>query len=196
MRPSLRLITPAVLAVALGGACTKQPAPSPSPRPRRTRRSARPRGPIRGRPRIPRVAGRPAREGRAAWVPAQRPVARAEPEAVRSRRDRAGADANGLFKVHRIGSRCCSRSRAEMGKDLLLVQEIAQTTLGAGYGGQARATACCAGSGGTTGAAPRRLVRGGRERHDVAGCGRGQAANVIRSSRCSTSRRTVRTARR
>src|SRR6185369_3374758 len=44
----------------------------------------------------------------------------------------------GLFKVHRVGERVLFEiSRRELNKDLLLVQEIAQTTLGAGYGGQA-----------------------------------------------------------
>ena len=43
----------------------------------------------------------------------------------------------GLFKVHRIGERLLFEiPRREMNKDILLVQEIAQTTLGAGYGGQ------------------------------------------------------------
>jgi hypothetical protein len=44
---------------------------------------------------------------------------------------------SGLFKVHRIGERVLFEiPRREMNKDMLLVQEIAQTTLGAGYGGQ------------------------------------------------------------
>jgi len=44
---------------------------------------------------------------------------------------------NGLFKVHRLGDRVLFEiPRREMNKDILLVQEIAQTTLGAGYGGQ------------------------------------------------------------
>jgi hypothetical protein len=44
----------------------------------------------------------------------------------------------GLFKVHRIGSRLLFEiPRDQLDKDQLLVTEIAQTTLGAGYGGQA-----------------------------------------------------------
>src|SRR5689334_22708352 len=44
----------------------------------------------------------------------------------------------GLFKVHRVGERVLFEiPRRELNKDILLVQEIAQTTLGAGYGGQA-----------------------------------------------------------
>src|SRR6185503_3971361 len=43
----------------------------------------------------------------------------------------------GLFKTHRIGERLLFEiPRRELNKDILLVQEIAQTTLGAGYGGQ------------------------------------------------------------
>lgn len=45
---------------------------------------------------------------------------------------------SGLFKVHKIGERVLFEiPRREMDKDILLVQEIAKTTLGAGYGGQA-----------------------------------------------------------
>jgi hypothetical protein len=45
---------------------------------------------------------------------------------------------NGLFKVHKIGERVLFEiPRNQLNKDILLVQEIAQTTLGAGYGGQA-----------------------------------------------------------
>jgi hypothetical protein len=45
---------------------------------------------------------------------------------------------SGLFNVHRVGDRVLFEiPRREMNKDILLVQEIAQTTLGAGYGGQA-----------------------------------------------------------
>jgi hypothetical protein len=45
---------------------------------------------------------------------------------------------NGLFKVHRINNRLLFEvPRKELGKDILLVSEIAKTTLGVGYGGQA-----------------------------------------------------------
>jgi hypothetical protein len=45
---------------------------------------------------------------------------------------------DGLYKVHRIGNRWLFEiPRREMNKDILLVSEIARTTLGAGYGGQA-----------------------------------------------------------
>ena len=45
---------------------------------------------------------------------------------------------NGLFKVHRVGSRLLFEiPRKELNRDQLLVTEIAKTTLGVGYGGQA-----------------------------------------------------------
>jgi len=45
---------------------------------------------------------------------------------------------DGLFKVHRIGDRLLFEiPRSQLNKDILLVQEIAQTALGAGYDGQA-----------------------------------------------------------
>ncbi|MGD8277890.1 MAG: DUF5117 domain-containing protein, partial [Gemmatimonadota bacterium] len=44
----------------------------------------------------------------------------------------------GLFKVHRIGPKLLFEiPRAQLGKDLLLVKEIAKTVEGSGYGGQA-----------------------------------------------------------
>jgi hypothetical protein len=44
----------------------------------------------------------------------------------------------GLFKVHRIGQQLLFEiPRSQLGKDQLLVTEIAQTALGIGYGGQA-----------------------------------------------------------
>jgi hypothetical protein len=44
---------------------------------------------------------------------------------------------DGMFKTHRIGSRLLFEiPRAEMGKDLLLVTQIARNTLGEGYGGE------------------------------------------------------------
>src|SRR5581483_11918329 len=50
----------------------------------------------------------------------------------------AAQSKNGLFKIDKIGERVLFEiPRREMNKDILLVQEIAQTTLGAGYGGQA-----------------------------------------------------------
>ena len=45
---------------------------------------------------------------------------------------------NGLFKVHRINNRLLFEiPRKELNRDQLLVTEIAKTTLGVGYGGQA-----------------------------------------------------------
>ena len=45
---------------------------------------------------------------------------------------------DGLFRTHRIGSKLLYEiPRKEFGKEFLLVSQIARTTLGAGYGGQA-----------------------------------------------------------
>ena len=45
---------------------------------------------------------------------------------------------DGLFKVHRIGPKLMFEiPRSQLNKDILLVSEIAQTTLGVGYGGAA-----------------------------------------------------------
>ncbi|MEP6622587.1 MAG: DUF5117 domain-containing protein, partial [bacterium] len=47
----------------------------------------------------------------------------------------------GLFTVHRVGTRLLFEiPRNQLGKDQLLVTEIAKTALGAGYGGQAIST--------------------------------------------------------
>ena len=44
----------------------------------------------------------------------------------------------GLFKTHRIGSRLLFEiPRDQLGRDQLVVMEIAKTVLGSGYGGQA-----------------------------------------------------------
>ena len=45
---------------------------------------------------------------------------------------------DGLFKVHRIGSRLYYEiPRDQLGRDMLLVTQIAKNTLGEGYGGEA-----------------------------------------------------------
>ena len=136
MRPSLRSLTPALAAIVIGGGCAQQPAPSPSPTPagnaQRTTAAARPDS----------STDTPARQGvggggqggqgggQQQAEPNPRPYARVVTREASTR--------NGLFKVHRIGSRLLFEiPRKELGKDQLLVSEIAKTTLGVGYGGQA-----------------------------------------------------------
>jgi len=123
-----------VVAVIAIGCTTKTPAPTPAPSPA------------------------PA-AGRQAAVPPTNPTPQDSTEAPTGGRggrgggggNAAGGAANplpyarvvtgqaqtkaGLFKVHRVGERVLFEiPRRELNKDILLVQEIAQTTLGAGYG--------------------------------------------------------------
>ena len=154
MRPSSRLRTPAVAAVVLGIACSKQPAPSPAPVP--TQNAAqRPTRNDSGPADTP-AGGRQAGQGAVgAGASAQLPEPNPKPY---SRVVTADAKTrNGLFKVHRVGSRLLFEiPRTELNRDQLLVTEIAKTTLGVGYGGQAlgnrvlrgrsATTACCCGA--------------------------------------------------
>ncbi|MGH7718513.1 MAG: DUF5117 domain-containing protein, partial [Gemmatimonadaceae bacterium] len=67
---------------------------------------------------------------RAGAPPAPRPYARVITRDARTR--------DGLFKTHRLGDRLYYEIPArELNKDLLLVTQIARTTLGQGFGGQA-----------------------------------------------------------
>src|SRR5688572_10706088 len=137
MRPSLRPITPAAAAILIGVACSQQPAPSPAPAPAGNQTAAR--GPARSdsMPGEGPAGARGAQGGQggggAAGQQAEanpRPYARVVPREAITR--------NGLFKVHRINNRLLFEvPRKELGKDILLVSEIAKTTLGVGYGGQA-----------------------------------------------------------
>ncbi len=134
----MRITFSVAAAGLLLGACApaKKPVPAPAPAP-----AARPGGaaPSRGTG-APAPAPAPsdstqepgAGNGRAGGA-AQDPQPRAYNRVVTS----AAQTRNGLFKVHRIGSRLLFEiPRNELNKDQLLVTEIAQTTLGAGYGGQ------------------------------------------------------------
>src|SRR5574338_762964 len=141
MRPSLRLVTPAVAAVVFGSACSRQPAPSPNPAPTPSQNTAQrpapspgdsgPANPTGGR-QFGQGGGGQGGGGANAQLPDPnpRPYARVVTADARTR--------SGLFKVHRIGNRLLFEiPRKELNKDHLLVAEIAKTTLGVGYGGQA-----------------------------------------------------------
>ena len=138
MRLSSRLRASAVAAVVLGVACSKQPAPSPAPVPTQTtaqRPTRNDSGPVEN------PTGRqvglgaqggqgPGGGGQQSPEPNPRPYGRVVTAEARTR--------NGLFKVHRVGSRLLFEiPRTELNRDQLLVTEIAKTTLGVGYGGQA-----------------------------------------------------------
>jgi len=133
MRPSLRVITPATLAIVYGSACSKQPAPSPAPAPSQTTASA---GNAQRPARTDSAAGegllvaRQAGQGQGLAEPNPKPYSRVVTADAKTR--------NGLFKVHRINNRLLFEiPRKELNRDQLLVTEIAKTTLGVGYGGQA-----------------------------------------------------------
>jgi hypothetical protein len=134
MRPSLRPLAPAAAAVLIGVACSKQPAPSPSPTPAQNTAQ---RTPVRSDSTPGENQGGRAGQGGGAGAaggqlaePNPRPYARVVTREANTR--------NGLFKVHRINNRLLFEvPRKELGKDILLVSEIAKTTLGVGYGGQA-----------------------------------------------------------
>jgi hypothetical protein len=127
-----------VVAVIAIGCTTKtpSPAPSPTPAPATGRQAAAPtanpapqdenEAPTGGGGR----GGRGGAGGGNAGAPNPLPYGRVVTAQAQTKA--------GLFKVHRIGERVLFEiPRRELNKDILLVQEIAQTTLGAGYGGQA-----------------------------------------------------------
>ena len=112
---SLTVCALALLAAASGCAtAASEPAPSPA-------------GPRAGAP-VAAPAARPG--GQAAAEPSPQPYDRVVTSEAVTR--------DGLFKVHRIGSKLLFEiPRAQLDKDQLLVTEIAKTVLGSGYGGQA-----------------------------------------------------------
>jgi hypothetical protein len=130
------LSTGAVIALLAVGACApSQPPASPAPQPPAARQNANT-----SRQDPPEAAagedspegGRPA--GRAGGGPAGEPTPQPYARVVTS----AAETRDGLFKVHRVGPRVLFEIPADqLGKDMLLVTEIAQTVLGSGYGGQA-----------------------------------------------------------
>ncbi len=128
-----RILFPLAAAVIVAGCqqtATPAPAPAPTPAPANTPRPATP---------TDSNAPRPQQGGAGAVAGAAggntEPNPRPYNTVVR------GADLKtkaGLFKTHRIGSRVLYEiPRSELNKDLLLVVQIAKTTIGEGYGGQA-----------------------------------------------------------
>src|SRR5688572_19183662 len=138
MRPSLRSFTPAIAAVLVGSACSQQPAPNPAPTPAQNTAQRTPARPD-SAPADPAGGARPGQGGGQGGgqgaggqlaAPNPRPYARVVTREANTR--------NGLFKTHRINNRLLFEiPRKELNKDILLVSEIAKTTLGVGYGGQA-----------------------------------------------------------
>ena len=130
-----------VLAAACRPAAAPKPAPAPAPAPNvGAGRGAGPGAPAPGdttqRPAVPgggaqQPAGAPAGPpGAGLAEPNPRPYSTVVRGDVKTK--------TGLFKAHRIGSRLLFEiPRGELGKDFLLVTQIAKTTVGQGYGGQA-----------------------------------------------------------
>jgi len=123
---------PRVATVALAGltlwSCTRQATPAPTPTPTVERGTVTPPADGGGRGAGGGGGGGGGGTGAAADP---RPYDRVVTRAMRSR--------DGLVKTHRDGARLLFEiPRSVLGKDILLVQQIEQTTLGAGYGGQAQ----------------------------------------------------------
>jgi hypothetical protein len=124
----MRILLSAMAAGVVLTACAPKAKPAPAPAPRPNTTGAAPAGGRAGA--TDSTAQEPG--GRAGQTPDPQP--RAYNRVVTS----AAQTRAGLFKVHRIGSRLLFEiPRDQLNKDQLLVTEIAQTTLGAGYGGQA-----------------------------------------------------------
>ncbi len=141
----LRSFLPLAAALVLAScqpATVQTPAPAPSPTPTAAAGAARPAGapaapgdttrpaPPAGAPGAGAAGALGGLPGGAPAEPNPRPYATVIRGDVKTKA--------GLFKTHRIGSRVLYEiPRGELGKDMLLVSQIAKTTVGAGYGGQA-----------------------------------------------------------
>ncbi len=134
-RFSPRLAAALLVAAACSSAPTPTPAPPPAPTPApasQTPGNAGRRGGGAGAPagEAQAPAGRGGRGGGANAEPNPRPYRRVVTAEAKTRK--------GMFDVHQIGSQYLFEiPRNQLGKDELLVTEIAKTTLGVGYGGQA-----------------------------------------------------------
>lgn len=129
-------IRPTLLAVAVAAAAC-HPAAKPAATPTPTQTAARPGGaptttPPAGGDSTARPAGGTTAPGGAGpnAEPNPRPYARVITNEAKTK--------SGLFKIHRVGARLFFEiPRGELNKDMLITTEIAKTTAGAGYGGQA-----------------------------------------------------------
>jgi len=138
MRTSSALVlgSAAVAAIAIGCTTTQAPAPAPAPPTATAPRQQAPTGPTNPAENPTNQGGGGGRGGRGGAGAAQAGAPNPQPYARVVTRQ--AVTRNGMFKVHTIGDRVLFEiPQREMDKDILLVQEIAQTTLGAGYGGQA-----------------------------------------------------------
>jgi hypothetical protein len=148
MRTRSALVLGGAAAAVLALGCGGSQAPAPSPAPASSSSAGRSSAPAQGTPVTSnnpasesgeQPAGGAGRGGRGGTGGALNALATPLPysRVVTSQ----AQSKSGLFKVHRVGERVLFEiPRDQLDKDILLVQEIAQTTLGAGYGGQAAGT--------------------------------------------------------
>ena len=128
MRQTLPSLAAVISAIALAGACSGGAKPTTSPSPAQS--GPRPNGAMRSDTLPDGQRGAGGAGGGTLGEPNPRPYARVITNDAKTRL--------GLIAVHRLGSKLFFEvPRAELGKDELLVSEIAKTTLGVGYGGQA-----------------------------------------------------------
>src|SRR5262245_8912029 len=150
MRTSTALVLSSAAAaiVAIGCSTTQAPAPASGPRTAATQPATNPQQhqqPTAGVPRTPAdstaepgAGGGGAGRGGRGGAGGGNQAGAANPQPYNRVVTAQAQTKQGLFKTHRIGERLLFElPRRELNKDILLVQEIAQTTLGAGYGGQA-----------------------------------------------------------
>jgi uncharacterized protein DUF4953/uncharacterized protein DUF5117/uncharacterized protein DUF5118 len=123
----------------IAAACSRQTTPSPAtPTPQPTRETAPPTRPAENPDTPPGGGGggggRGGRGGQGGQQDQAEPTPRPYARVVTSE----AVTRAGLFKTHRIGSRLLFEiPKNQLGKDQLVVLEIARTVLGQGYGGQA-----------------------------------------------------------
>jgi hypothetical protein len=141
MRTSSALVlgSAAVAIIAIGCSGTQTPAPTPAPTPTRPAPQSTPTSPTNPdtteNP-APGGGGGGGRGGRGGAGGAAGANGAANPQPYNRVVTAQAQTRSGMFKTHKIGERVLFEiPRRELNKDILLVQEIAQTALGAGYDG-------------------------------------------------------------
>ncbi|HEU4629653.1 MAG TPA: zinc-dependent metalloprotease [Gemmatimonadaceae bacterium] len=123
MTPRTALAAATALALLGATACRSTPTPTPTPAGRNAGNQGG------GQPGA-RAGGDSAAAGGSQGAPNPRPYARVVTKEAKTR--------DGLFKTHLVGNRLLFEiPDSALGHDMLLVTQIAKTTLGVGYGGQA-----------------------------------------------------------
>ncbi len=141
MRPALVLTGATAVVVAIGCSSANTPAPAPAPvtpAPAAARPAApQPQTPTNpDEPDAPAPGGGGAGRGGRGGAGGAGAAAAAAPQAYNRVVTAQAQTKVGMFKVHKIGERVLFEiPRSELNKDILLLQEIAQTALGAGYDG-------------------------------------------------------------